>query len=107
MTLIIVKNGPPACPLCGNTMREIVTRKATFYVCVQEMCMISVNKNDPCIKTWETIEKPICQFCGKPMKIFVRKDKFCIMQCRDSSHAPYQIARGDARGMPPLEDTHG
>jgi hypothetical protein len=36
------------------------------------------------------------------MKVFVRKDRFVIMQCRDKSHRPYQVARGNARGLPPL-----
>lgn len=102
MPIIIVK-GAPDCPLCDHKMREIFFNEHIFYVCTREMCMISINKNDPCIKEWEKIKKPLCQFCHKPMKVFVRKDKLCIMQCRDKSHHAYQVLRGDARALPPLE----
>ena len=95
--IIRIAVGPPECPLCGKKMREVIYRRHTFYTCTREMCMISINKNDPCIEQWDKIQKPKCQFCRKPMKVFVRKDKLCIMQCRDKSHAPYQVARGDAR----------
>lgn len=106
MPLIVVRGGPPDCPLCGNKMREVIYGKHTFYVCTREFCMVSVNKNDPCIKNWPKVNDPAvapkCQFCHKPMKVFVRKDRLVIMQCREKSHAPYQILRGDARAMPPL-----
>jgi len=104
--IIRIAGGPPDCPLCGNKMREVITGRHTFYTCTREMCMISVNKNDPCIKKWSMLnsadQAPKCQFCNKPMKVFVRKDALVIMQCRDKSHRPYQVARGDARALPPL-----
>lgn len=99
MSIIQVK-GAPYCPLCDNRMREVFMGKHTFYVCTREMCMISINKNDPCIQTWDKIKKPECQLCHKPMKVFVRKDSVVIMQCRDKSHYPYQVTRGDARAFP-------
>jgi hypothetical protein len=37
------------------------------------------------------------------MRVFVRSDRFCIMQCRDKSHYPYQVARGNAESLPPLK----
>jgi len=105
--LIVVRGGPPECPLCGNKMREIFYHGHVFYTCTREHCMISVNKNDPLIKIWPVINDPKnapkCQFCHKPVKIFVRKDGVKITQCRDKSHYPYQVARGDARALPPLE----
>jgi hypothetical protein len=81
-------------------MREVIMGKHTFYVCTLPFCMISINANDPCIKEWEKIHKPNCQFCHKPMKVFVRKDRLVIMQCRDKSHAPYQVTRGNAAAFP-------
>lgn len=105
---IIIRGGPPECPLCKNAMREVFhTSGHVFYVCTREKCMISVNKNDPCIDQWDKLNNPStapkCQFCQKPMRVFVRKDKLCIMQCRDKSHYPYQVLRGDARALPPLK----
>jgi hypothetical protein len=106
MPIIRIAGGPPNCPLCGNVMREIIMNKHFFYTCTREMCMVSINKKDPCIQKWGVInsadQAPKCQFCHKPMKVFVRQDKLVIMQCRDKSHAPYQIARGDARALPPI-----
>jgi len=117
---IHVKGGPPECPLCRNTMREVIQKNkqplvftrgwtpvSIFYVCVREGCMVSIRKNDPCIKQWDKINNPStapkCQFCQKPMRVFVRSDRFCIMQCRDKSHYPYQVARGNAESLPPLK----
>ena len=102
MTIIRIAGGPPDCPLCLNPMREVFMGMHTFYVCTRENCMISINKHDPCIKKWWTIKKPDCQFCHKPMRVFIRQDKLVIMQCRDKSHRMYQVARGDARALPPL-----
>lgn len=105
--IIRIAGGPPYCPLCGNRMREIIMGKHTIYTCTREMCMVSINKNDPSIKVWGRLnsadEAPKCQFCHKPMKVFVRKDRLVIMQCRNKSHAPYQVARGDARALPKLD----
>ena len=100
MAIIRIAGGPIDCPLCGNKMREVIMKKHFFWTCTREFCMISINQKDPCIKTWDKIEKPKCQFCQKPMKVFVRQDKLCIMQCRDTSHRMYQVARGDARALP-------
>ena len=108
--IIRIKNGPPDCPLCDKKMREVWHGKHRFFVCTEAMCMISVNANDPCIDQWEKLNSkdhaPKCQLCGEPMKVFVRKDKLVIMQCRNKAHRTYQVARGDARALPPLEDTH-
>jgi hypothetical protein len=102
MTRIIVA-GSPYCPLCGNRMREIITPKGTNYVCLEEWCMISIHKGDPLINKWADMEKPLCQFCHKPMKLFVRMDRFIKLQCRDKSHRFYQIMKGDASDLPPLK----
>ena len=106
MSIIIVK-GNPDCPLCDNKMREVIMGKHFFYVCTREMCMLSINKNDPCIATWPKLNDPStapkCQLCHKPMKVFVRKDGLCIMQCRNKAHYPYQITRGDARAFPSID----
>jgi len=102
--IIKVVGGPPDCPLCGNKMREVLMGKHTIYVCTRELCMISINKNDPCIQRWDMIEKPLCTLCKSPMKVFVRKDKLVIMQCCDKRHRPYQVTRGDARALPPLSN---
>lgn len=93
----------PNCPLCDHPMREVIMHRHFFWVCTREFCMISINQNDPCIKRWAAIQKPECHLCHKPMKVFVRKDSLVIMQCRDNTHRPYQITRGDARALPPLE----
>ena len=109
--IIRIKNGPPDCPLCGKKMREVWYGKHRFFVCTEAFCMISVNANDPCIDQWEKLNSaahaPKCQLCGEPMKVFIRKDRLVIMQCRNKVHRMYQVARGDARALPPLEDTHG
>jgi len=111
-----LRNGPPECPLCGNRMKEVIQKNkqplvftkgwtpvTVYYVCTREGCMVSIRKNDPCIRSWQTLTAPKCQFCKKPMKVFVRSDRTVIMQCRDTSHYPYQIARGDAKYLPPLK----
>ena len=114
---IHVRGGPPECPLCQKQMREVIQRNkqplvwtkgwspiTVFYVCVREGCMVWVRKGDPCIANWHKVNDPAtapkCQLCGKPMRVFVRSDKTVIMQCKDSSHRPYQIARGDVSGKP-------
>lgn len=105
------RKGPPECPLCGKLMREIWYGKHKFYTCTEPLCMISINANDPCIAQWHKINDPAtapkCQLCGQPMKVFVRKDRLVIMQCREKSHRMYQIARGDARALPPLSQEKG
>lgn len=115
MPIIRVGGGPPDCPLCLKKMREVYYGAKSgphkkdahkFYICTEELCMISVNANDPCITKWSMLnsadQAPKCQLCKKPMRVFVRKDKLVIMQCRDKSHHMYQIARGDARALPPI-----
>ena len=100
MAHIIMTGGPPRCPLCDNRMKEIITeKKGYFYICIRPDCMISINKNDPSINKWKEVTPSDCQLCHKPMKLFFRKDGFLKMQCRDKSHYPYQIMRGDAKMM--------
>lgn len=105
--IIRVRNGPPDCPLCGKKMRKIWYGKHQMFVCTEAMCMISVNANDPCIAKWPELNDPKnapkCQLCKNPMKVFVRKDRLVIMQCRNKAHRPYQVARGNAEGMPSLK----
>ena len=97
--IIKIPDQIPECPLCDKRMREIYHGPHRFFVCLETECMISINANDPCINRWSLIEKPKCQLCGNPMRVFVRKDKVVIMQCRDKSHRMYQVARGDARAF--------
>ena len=109
------RKGPPECPLCKKIMREVTVKNpqpviitsgwtpiTIYYVCLGLDCMISIRKNDPCIKTWDTIQKPKCQLCGKDMRVFVRSDRTLIMICKDPSHYPYRVARGDAKYLPPI-----
>lgn len=108
-TRIIMSGGPPYCPLCDKRMREIMFKdpvtktKAFIYTCTRVNCMVSINREDPSIAKWHTVELPKCQLCQKPMKTFFRRDGFIRMQCWDKSHHPYQIMRGDARAMPPVK----
>ena len=109
MPIIRIGGGVPNCPLCGKKMREVWYKTHKMYTCTEELCMISVNANDPCIAKWPMLnsadQAPKCQLCKKPMRVFVRKDRLVIMQCRDTSHHMYQVARGDARALPPLSQT--
>lgn len=98
----IIIPGPPFCPLCGKRMREIWTRDQCYFVCTQIDCMVSIAKNDPCIKHWRTVSPIKCQLCAKPMKMFFRSDGFCKMVCRDRSHNPNSIMRGDPKYMGPV-----
>lgn len=100
MPIIKIGSGVPNCPLCGNKMREVYTARSSYLICTRENCMISINKNDPCIRNWEKLNL-LCQFCKKPMKVFVRKDGFMKAQCWDKSHYPYQIMRGKPGALPP------
>ena len=108
-TRIIMAGGPPYCPLCDKRMREThfvdprTKRVSTFYICTRADCMVSINKKDPSIKKWRTIDAPECQFCHNPMRMFFRQDKFIKLQCWDKSHRPYQIMRGNAEAMPPIK----
>lgn len=108
MTIIRVKNPnqPPECPLCFKQMREIVTQYGQYYCCLEEFCMISIKKNDPCCGRWREKPEnaPTCQFCGKKMRMFFRSDRFMKVQCRDKSHRFYQIVRGNAEYLPTLRD---
>lgn len=103
---IIVPSTTPECPLCKKQMRLIYYGIHKLYICTRDTCMISVNANDPCIAKWPELNDPAnapkCQLCKNPMRVFARKDKLVIMQCHDKSHVLYQVARGDARALPPL-----
>lgn len=101
MTLIIMP-GPPYCPLCGKRMREIWRRDKCYFICSERDCMISIAKKDPCIRKWDEVTPMKCQFCGKPMKMFFRSDGFMKTICRDRSHHPYSIMRGDPKYMGPV-----
>lgn len=95
----IIMVGAPYCPLCDKKMREIFTRKGMVYVCGEIDCMISIYAKDPCIEKWRTVEAMKCQFCAKPMKMFFRSDGFLKAVCKDPSHNPYAIMRGDPKYM--------
>ena len=95
----IIMVGAPYCPLCDKRMREIFIRKGMVYVCGEIDCMISIHAKDPCIQKWRTVSPMLCQFCQKPMKMFFRKDGFMKAWCKDPSHNPYAIMRGDPKYM--------
>lgn len=107
--IIRLTTDPPCCPLCEKTMREFYTKKGLFYACTEPLCMVSIAAKDPCCGKW--MDKwpdnaPKCPLCKKPMRWFFRAlDKLVITQCRgggDSGHRFFQIAKGDARMLPPL-----
>lgn len=111
MPNVIISNDAPQCPLCGKRMKEVFHRGVFYYTCLEEYCMISIRKDDPCCGRWNEKPEnaPTCPICKRPMKMFFRIDKFMIVQCRNKEHQLVQIARGDASHLPPLEDTapHG
>lgn len=81
----IFMKGPPECPLCYKRMREIITRKGTFYVCTTDTCMVSINKLDPACGRWrefETNKSCLCPRDGTPMRAFFRAlDNYKKVQC--------------------------
>jgi hypothetical protein len=95
----IIMVGAPYCPLCDKRMREIFTRKGMVYSCTEIDCMVSIRAKDPAITRWRTVDAMRCQFCSKPMRMFFRSDGFLKAWCKDESHHPYCIMRGDPKYM--------
>lgn len=95
----IIMVGAPYCPLCDKRMREVFTRKGIVYICSETDCMVSIHAKDPSIAKWREVPHMKCQFCKKDMPHFFRKDGFLKAWCKDKSHAPYSIMRGDPKYM--------
>lgn len=72
------------CPLCDKKMRVIFHTSGTFYVCLGQRCMISINVNDSFVNKWKGDHAIDCPNCRRKMRTFMRSDGFakCICEAR-------------------------